>query len=158
MTDQIHADHEVDRQAIGPDELARAHRTGHEVRRLLAIERRDDDTTTVVLVCEGTRHLDEDRDRSRVVIGAPEHLTAVRPEMIEVRADQHVPSDVAVNHREHVGAAAGIDALFARIEPRISQRGHHHSARSIAAGGAGATARTYRTAKVFDETPHGLTP
>src|SRR5688500_15208288 len=102
MTDEVHADHEVDRVSVRAHELLRAHRAGHEVRRLLAVERRDDHTAAGVLVAERTRDLDEYGDRSGVVVGAPEHIATDLAEVIEVRPDEHVAIDVTADSREHV--------------------------------------------------------
>ena len=157
MPHQVHAHHEVDRIAIALHELARAHRAGHEVRRLFAIERRDDHAASTPIVCQAPRDLDEHGDRSRVVIRAPEHVAPIRPQVIEVRADEHIPLDVAANPSEHVRTAAPIHALFVWIEPGIAQCRNDERPRQVAALGPRSPACTFPAAQLLDERSHRLT-
>jgi len=112
------------------DELARA---GEEGRRLLAVERGDDDAVAAALGGDRARDLDQHGDRRGVVVGAVIDLAADRSQVVEVRADHDVAIDVAGDPGEHVGAAAGIDRLLVGIQTGRAQRLDDDPARSIAA-------------------------
>ena len=120
VSDQVHADHLIDggdreprRRLVDVDH--RPHRAGREVRRLLAVEQGQDHLPAIrrvvgARVDQSPGQLDQDRDRGRVVIGAPVGVLAVagHPQVVVVRRDEH-------------GALVG-DRVLRTLQLRVARR------------------------------------
>lgn len=158
VPDEIHAHHHVDPIDRWADlggslrVVRRSHLAREEVGRLLCVERREDDAASVrALRLQATAHLDEDRHRGGVVIGAWIEAGRVAAEMIVMRGDEHPSVHVPWQRRDEVRATRTRDRLLRRIEPHVAERVTHEAARANSSGRTGRAPRACRRTKLMDE-------